>query len=678
MYTIINLIRTYKSVFTVIVMGLLGYSQIFAQAGEVNTADHNVLDFKGIPAKGKDLNQLSFSDQGAWFSYGFPNESSFYGGFVGPYLMMEQNGVWLSQMLSQLSINDVVNKKIIDWKNFKVEQNSFLSHLQQKFLSKALEVNQTLFYVDKNTALIYVDITNRSKDDQKLEFQWHGKKLDGGFRFEKMDNGVMIYSEKNNYIGYIKSRVIKPKDVVVTEDSYLIIEPKVDLKVGESTRIVLTQSFLWSKLNLRKAINNSMHYTENPDRFLKERKQEKKRQLEKLEINLDAPWRKPSYQKLLAKSLMTLQNNWRSAAGDLKYDGFFPSYHQDWFHGFWAWDSWKHASAVAIYDIDLAKDQIRAIFNEMDDNGFIPDCIFRDSKDEEPNLRNTKPPLAAWAVWNIYQVDKDKAFLNEMYYKILRQHKWWYKYRDHDQDGLCEYGSNDGTLEAAKWESGMDNAVRFDQSRIVENESGGYSLNQESVDLNAYLYAEKEYLRLITNTIGQPKLSKLYSLESNKLKKLIQEQFYDDSVGWFYDTSIDGTEFVHGMGCEGWIPLWANLATQEQATKVKENMLKTTLFNTKVPFQTLSASHPEFNPADGYWRGPNWLDQSYFAIQGLHNYGFHEEADGACYKLLQNAQGVLTPGESLRENYNPMTGEGLEAKNFSWTAAHIILMLQER
>ena len=31
--------------------------------------------------------------------------------------------------------------------------------------------------------------------------------------------------------------------------------------------------------------------------------------------------------------------------------------------------------------------------------------------------------------------------------------------------------------------------------------------------------------------------------------------------------------------------------------------------NLNVPFQTLSASHPDFKPNRGYWRGTNWLDQ---------------------------------------------------------------------
>ena len=106
-------------------------------------------------------------------------------------------------------------------------------------------------------------------------------------------------------------------------------------------------------------------------------------------------------------------------------------------------------------------------------------------------------------------------------------------------------------------------------------------------------------------------------------------------------------------------------------------MLDSTKFYTKVPFQTMSADHPKFNPLNGYWRGPNWLDQAYFGIKGLRNYGYNTEADKATVKLLEGAEGLLIKGYSIRENYHPLTGKGLNAENFSWSAAHIIMLLMD-
>ena len=87
--------------------------------------------------------------------------------------------------------------------------------------------------------------------------------------------------------------------------------------------------------------------------------------------------------------------------------------------------------------------------------------------------------------------------------------------------------------------------------------------------------------------------------------------------------------------------------------------------------------HPKFDPLNGYWRGPNWLDQAYFGVKGLRNYGFNAEADKATVQLLKGAEGVLGKGKSIRENYHPISGEGREAQNFSWSAAHIIMLLTD-
>ena len=191
------------------------------------------------------------------------------------------------------------------------------------------------------------------------------------------------------------------------------------------------------------------------------------------------------------------------------------------------------------------------------------------------------------------------------------------------------------------------------------------------------LYAEKGYLATLADALGQTDEANLYRTEAKLLKKRIQDQFYDNEDGWFYDTNLKGSTFIKGAGSEGWTALWAGAATQEQAEAVKSKMMDPKKFYTKVPFQTMSADHPKFNPLKGYWRGPNWLDQAYFGVKGLRNYGFDQEADRATKQILEGAEGILDFGSPIYENYHPITGEGLNAKNFSWSAAHIIMLLTE-
>ena len=127
------------------------------------------------------------------------------------------------------------------------------------------------------------------------------------------------------------------------------------------------------------------------------------------------------------------------------------------------------------------------MFDYQQPDGMVIDCIYTDPS--ENNARDSKPPLVCWAVDEIFTHTGDTAFVAEMYPQLLSYYKWWYEKRDHNRNGMCEYGATDGTLEAAAWESGMDNAIRFDNAVMLKNDRAddAWSMDQESVDLNAYL-----------------------------------------------------------------------------------------------------------------------------------------------------------------------------------------------
>ena len=588
--------------------------------------------------------------------------------------MTQENGKWISPVLSQLRLNA---SESFDWKGFSAEQFSYPSHLVQVFESSELKVEQTLFFASPHSALIKVGVTNLSSESYSMAPIWSGNVFLDSIFLDSAQNQIRLTSQRSPATGIIKVHGENAQPFLTTDTSYALRLTESDLKAGESKTFLLSQTFLFPRYYeiIEMAVLASI--VENIDSVLGKRINEKEGQFTQLQTRLDSNWQDPAYQLLLRKTLLTLQNNWRIPAGELSHAGLFPSYHYVWFHGFWAWDSWKHAVALAQFDPELAKEQVRAMYAFLEKDGFIADCVYRDTSIEAHNFRNTKPPLSGWAIWKIFEQDQDPEFLQEMYPSVVLQHDWWYKYRDHDGDSLCEYGSTDGTLIAAKWESGMDNGVRFDASKLVVNGKGAWSLDQESVDLNSYLYAEKLYLARMAGALGKSEDQTRFQQEARILKQKIATQFFDPASGWFYDTNLEGSEFISVMGCEGWIPLWVEAATPEQARAVKDNILDPNKFNGKVPLQTMSADHPQFEPDGGYWRGPVWLDQSYFGIMGLRNYGFHQDAYELTHKLIHNAEGVLEPGPAIRENYHPITGEGLNARHFSWTAAHILMLLTE-
>ncbi|MCX6283612.1 MAG: trehalase family glycosidase [Bacteroidetes bacterium] len=376
---------------------------------------------------------------------------------------------------------------------------------------------------------------------------------------------------------------------------------------------------------------------------------------------------------LAAKCIFTLLNNRQGPAGGLKHEGVYPSYKD--FAGFWAWDSWKQAYALASIAPELAKNNIRAMFDYQDSSGMVADCIFIDST--ENNYRDTKPPLAAWAVAEIFRQTSDTCFVREMFTKLLKYHRWWYKNRDHDHNGLCEYGSTDGTLQAARWESGWDNAVRFDSARMVQNNSHAWSMDQESADLNSYLFVEKHCLSFLALVLGQAALAETLDEESFTLGKLIRTMMWDDRSGFFYDIGLVTKKPILVAEPNGWLPLWAGIATKEQARRIRNLIMSKEEFNTFVPFPTVAADNQGFNPEKGYWRGPVWLDQAYFAIRGLLKYGYRDDAVLLMNKLFRNCEGLSDPARPIRENYHPLTGKGMNAENFSRSSAHVLMMISE-
>src|SRR5210317_1155734 len=106
----------------------------------------NILDYKGTPDQKFDKKMLMFSDQGAWFAYSLPTTNDL--GFSGPFLMTQENGVWLAKQLSNLSLNVDGEEIPFELK----ETNSYHSHLESMYTSKFIDVIQRLVFQSGHSA----------------------------------------------------------------------------------------------------------------------------------------------------------------------------------------------------------------------------------------------------------------------------------------------------------------------------------------------------------------------------------------------------------------------------------------------------------------------------------------------------------------------------------------------
>ena len=123
--------------------------------------------------------------------------------------------------------------------------------------------------------------------------------------------------------------------------------------------------------------------------------------------------------------------------------------------------------------------------------------------------------------------------------------------RDYNKNGVAEYGATvhplnnneDEKILASAWDSGMDNAPRFDRAGYgkddigvktydITNEKGeviAHTVNQESVDLNSYLYAEKIYLSYMADLLSKKDEKEKFLKDAEVLKDYIVNNMFDVS-----------------------------------------------------------------------------------------------------------------------------------------------------
>lgn len=690
----------------------------------------------------------TFMDMGSWHGYTLPTleNKEVLGGFAGPTILFEASAETIAINLSDCfgKIKVKKNGEEFPLSGAKPTIQAYPGKLVQTYEFKGnFKLNIELIFTTDRTALVKTQITNLGNEIAEFEIEWSGKVFDSythgkktykiNPQLEKTNEGVTVNftgenerlseNTKNNKFVFKHSQDV---ETTISEDkkSYVTkLKNKVALEKGLPYTIYRTETFVFNNEELLEEDAKIKNINSNPERYFADNTVRWQQYIDNT-VGGDKEVNK-AYKNVAIKSMITLMTNWRGPAGAIEHSGITPSVSYRWFNGLWAWDSWKNAVAVAGFDTELAKDAVRTMFDYQiqpddkerpQDAGAIIDAIYY--QESSFNKRNSKPPLAAWVVYNIYKKDNDLEFVKEMYPKLQAYHEWWYKNRDTDQNGIVEYGAmvhdahykqdekgniikdnkgkpmvdSDAVIEAAAWESGMDNAVRFDKDGIGEGDKGvlvyenknskgevvGYSINQESVDLNAYLYAEKGFLKSLAEALGKTEDAKRYEKEAKEIADYVNKYMFDKTTGFYYDLQIDQTGkekkllVNRGMGTEGWLPLWAKMAPVDKAKMVVDNIMDENKFNLKVPFPTASKDNPRFE-ASKYWRGPVWLDQALYGVEALENYGYKEEAKYMAYKLFDNAEGVLT-SNPINENYNPVTGEALHAKNFSWSAAAYYLL----
>ncbi len=222
---------------------------------------------------------------------------------------------------------------------------------------------------------------------------------------------------------------------------------------------------------------------------------------------------------------------------------------------FATWDLAFHCVVFALIDAQFAKDQLKVLLFEQfqHPNGQLPAY--------EWDFSDLNPPVHAWAVWRVYNMDRirsgkaDRDFLERCFHKLLINFTWWVNKVDRAGNNIFEGGF-----------LGLDNIGIFDRSQPLRNGAvleqadatgwmGMYCLNLMRIALEL-AKEDQTYEDLAT------KFFQHYAYVASAMKHMGERdyQLWDEEDGFFYDVLRypDGRfEKLRIRSLVGLIPLFA-------------------------------------------------------------------------------------------------------------------------
>jgi putative isomerase len=352
-----------------------------------------------------------------------------------------------------------------------------------------------------------------------------------------------------------------------------------------------------------------------------------------------------------------LHNTVRSKAWD-PYPGVEPAV--GWYDGVWNWDTAFHAFALSYWDPTLAREQFDILFAHQRPDGMLPDAVMKNGKVVEGT---TKPPVIAWSVAVVDHRAPDTDYLRGIYPKLIKVGEFFENERGGKKDGLFFYaGQNIG------WDSGWDDSIRWDNGY---HDSTNDNHRLWAIDLNCYMVTHYEALAYIAGRLNLPAEQTAWQQKADDLAKRINDKLWNAKLGFYVDRDRVTGAYSTVLSPAGFVPLFIHIAPPDRATLCAKIAADPAKFYPGMPTATYDT--PGYNP-NGFWRGPAWLNTSFFAMKGLHDYGYTDLAE----KMRQNLFSWIEKDPAgIWEHYNTQTGKGLGPRGFGWSAAFTICFIED-
>lgn len=350
---------------------------------------------------------------------------------------------------------------------------------------------------------------------------------------------------------------------------------------------------------------------------------------------------------------------------------------RDYFTGYayktlYDWDQYFEA-IVQIYMAwppDYIINGVTIFLDHQEESGMIARSV---PSNEFHGAEHVKPFLAQITLLVFENYNYTEWFTKEYFRKLQKYLDFWLEDMDKNNNGLSEWMSGPHT--------GMDN----------QHERAGYWLDRvsEGVDLNSYLVRECIAFARIAEIMGENATAGKYNQLGEERGSTIRELLWDEEDGFFYDRNYGENRFGAHRGVEelikvksvaGFMPMWAGIATKEQAEELVYNhLMDPGEFWANYPVPALARSEPGYantqllSDLGCSWRANTWIPTNYMVYHGLKDYGYKEIAS---LLALRTEQLLEKAGD--REYYTSETGEGVGLDPFwGWSLLGHFFMVED-
>jgi alpha,alpha-trehalase len=212
-------------------------------------------------------------------------------------------------------------------------------------------------------------------------------------------------------------------------------------------------------------------------------------------------------------------------------------------------------------------------------------------------------------------------------------------------------------------ESGFDVSFRF-------GPFGAATHHFAPVCLNSLLYKFEKDMEQISHWLGRAQDAEKWNQRAESRKRMVLRYMWDERGGMFFDY-----DFVNGRRSDyryatTFYPLWAGLATPEQARAVAQNISV---------FERAGGLAMSAQDSGAQWDLPyGWGCIQMLAVEGLKRYGFEADAERISYEFLSMVAENFRRDGTIREKYNVATrsseahaelGYHMNVVGFGWTNA---------